>query len=43
MNNVFSYCGSVGARIGASEKDLPAQMYTYLQKNMEVNFAKSKE
>ena len=43
INNLLSYCGLVDPRISASDKDLPAQMYTYLQKNMEVNFAKSKE
>ena len=43
VHNMLSYCGLVDPRISASDKDLPAQMYTYLQKNMEVNFAKSKE
>ena len=26
MNNLFSYCGLVDARISASEKDLPVQV-----------------
>ena len=30
MNNLFSYCGLVDARISASEKDLPVLVVFYL-------------
>jgi hypothetical protein len=29
MNNLSSYCGIVDAKIGASEKDLPATKFTF--------------
>ena len=39
MNNLFSYCGLVDARISASEKDLPVSSYYLWNERLRITYS----
>ena len=39
MNNLFSYCGLVDARISGSEKDLPVSSYYLWNERLRITYS----